>query len=439
MANNMALDIISKFDWAHGALPVPLPAHAGALLAGGAEFLTRAFHATETLAKNNRITAITCAKPWNIGGTGAKLMLSVTYEDTACGLPNDLFVKFSRNFDDVIRDSVKHHLKAEVRLANLSRAPEFPIAVPLCLYADYDSDTGTGIMITEQIAFGQAGIEPPYAKCLDHKMPTPLAHYQAIFRSLALLSGSHKAGRLGDRGEHAFPLDMAELLAADRNPYTAQRLRNRALRLRDFAVSYQHLLPANIADPAFTAQFIEDAPRFLIHEDAIRGFLYRQANFIALCHWNANIDNAWFWRDAAGKLQCGLMDWGRAGQMHIAMTLWGSFSGADPDFLDAHLDELLALFATGYEAAGGPRLDLAELTLHVELYAMMMGLAYLLDAPPRILAEIPDLAAVQNRFDPIFERFETPRVQLTMMCNVLNLWQRRDLGRHLRGETFVPR
>ena len=29
---------------------------------------------------------------------------------------------------------------------------------------------------------------------------------------------------------------------------------------------------------------------------------------IALCHWNANIDNAWFWREPDGALRCGLID-----------------------------------------------------------------------------------------------------------------------------------
>ncbi len=424
-------------DWAEGDLPgIPIPAHAGALRAGGAEFLTQAFRATGALDRDNSVAEITRFKPWDVGGTGAKVMLSVRYASNAARLPEDLFVKFSRNFEDPIRDSVRHYLEGEVRLAMLSRQPGFPVPVPACLYADFDRQTGTGVLITEQIPFGRDGIEPNYPKCLDRKMPEPLAHYTAVICALAHLSGTHKSGRLGAGVDQAFPLDREKLLAADRNPYSHQRLLNRAMRIRDFAASYPHLLPANVADPAFTARFVEEAPRFLDHEDAIKACLYSQPHFLALCHWNANLDNAWFWRDPDGELQCGLMDWGLVGQMHIAMTLWGSFSGAEPEFLEAHFDAFIALFAAEFEGAGGPHLDLDELTRHVELYVMMMGLAYLMDAPPRILAELPGLAAVPSRHDPVFEELETPRVQLTVMTNVLHLWQRRDLGRHIRGDRF---
>ena len=61
-----------------------------------------------------------------------------------------------------------------------------------------------------------------------------------------------------------------------------------------------------------------------------------------MSHFNPNIDNAWFWRDASGALGCGLLDWGRVRQMNVAYALWGSLCGAGLDIWDTHLDELLA-------------------------------------------------------------------------------------------------
>jgi hypothetical protein len=55
--------------------------------------------------------------------------------------------------------------------------------------------------------------------------------------------------------------------------------------------------------------------------------------------------NAWFWRDPRGGLECGLLDWGRAGQMNVASALYGSLSGGEPDIWNDHLDALLTLFA----------------------------------------------------------------------------------------------
>ncbi len=90
-------------------------------------------------------------------------------------------------------------------------------------------------------------------------------------------------------------------------------------------------------------------------------YLADHPDYVALCHWNANVDNAWFWRDHDGMLHCGLMDWGCAGQMNVAMALWGAMSGAETDLWDHHLDELLGLFVDEVRRCGGPDLGVPQL------------------------------------------------------------------------------
>ncbi len=148
-------------------------------------------------------------------------------------------------------------------------------------------------------------------------------------------------------------------------------------------------------------------------------------------HWNANIDNAWFWRDESHTLHCGLMDWGRVGQMDAGCALWGTLSGAEPGMLDAELDNLLTLFLTEYAAHGGPKVTLQNLQDHMFLYLATMGMAWLLDAPPLIRAQIPDLSPEHDRFDTRFKQNETARTQLHMLTNVLNLWETRNFGKIL--------
>ncbi len=92
-----------------------------------------------------------------------------------------------------------------------------------------------------------------------------------------------------------------------------------------------------------------------------------------------------------------------------------------------HLDELLALFVAEYAAHGGPALDLAELRTHVLLYVAMMGLCWLMDAPPRIRREVPELPDCTGPLDPRITGIETARVQLQMMTNFLAFWQAEDL------------
>jgi hypothetical protein len=114
------------------------------------------------------------------------------------------------------------------------------------------------------------------------------------------------------------------------------------------------------------------------------------------------------------------------------MTLWGCLSSAESWLWREHLDELLALFTAEYAAHGGPMLDPATLKTHLLLYSAMMGLCWLMDAPPRIRREVPELADCTDRLDSRITASETARVQLQMMTNFLAFWQAEDLTGTLR-------
>jgi hypothetical protein len=103
-------------------------------------------------------------------------------------------------------------MEPEVLLANLSRDPAFPIAVPKCAYADFHHASGTGILITARIPFGQDPIEPHHPKCMDQLLPDPIGHYRVLIIALARLAGTHRSGRLGQAVENAFPLNVDALI-----------------------------------------------------------------------------------------------------------------------------------------------------------------------------------------------------------------------------------
>jgi hypothetical protein len=408
-----------------------IPADIDALRAAGAPFLTTAFRACGALAADNRVTRITEFAECSGGSTGRKLLLGVEYARPEAGLREKLFVKFSRDFDDPVRDRGRTQMDREIAFAQLSCAPGFPIAVPRCLYADYHRDSGTGILITERIAFGRDGIEPHHDKCRDDELAEPLAHYEALLTAVARLAGAQRAGRLGADVAARFAFDRDLVAVGQRAPYTAKQLQNRVARYAAFAARHPGLLPANIRAPSFIARLSDEVARFPAYEAAIRDALERDADFVALCHWNANIDNAWFWRDGDGRLACGLLDWGCVSLMNVTMAIWGAMSGADTALWDRHLDALLARFVAEFHAAGGPLLGIAALKRHLLRYVAIMGLAWLLDAPPYIEAQVPDLDTVTDRRDPRIRDNEIARVQLQMLTNFLNLWQTRDFGRLL--------
>lgn len=416
-------------DWIAGdATGLDIAAHPDALRAGGAAYLTRVFQESGTLGTDDAVAVLLTADDAAGGSTGRKLRLRLRYRNAANGLPTRLFVKFSRDFTDPIRDRAKVQMEAEVRMARLSAGSGFPVKVPRCLFADYHHASGTGILISEEIGFGRDGIAPHREKCLDIDLADPFDHYQALVRANARLAGTHRVGGFAEDKIAPFADRRGTLDVSDRAPYSAEQLGRRSERLREFAVAFPALLPDELRDPAFLEKFASEAQRFCGREATIAAWLDDNARYNGLCHWNANIDNAWFWRDDAGELDCGLLDWGNARVMNMGIALAGSLMAAEPDFLVHHVDALVAEFVTTFAATCGERLDLSELKAQLFLHNACSGLLWLIDAPAMIQRACPGLTSMTSRFDPLVRDDELVRNQLHMLVNFLALWRHYDFG-----------
>jgi hypothetical protein len=425
--NEQAVSVDKR--WAAGEIfGLEIPADAATLVSGGTDFLTKAFHASGTLAADNRVSRIVEAEEFSGGGTGKKLLLTLAYALPRRDLPEQLFVKFSRNFDNELWDRARSMMISEANFAVLSRSPDFPATVPACLFADVEPQSGTGLIISERITYGRNGVEALYPKCMDYTVPEPVEHYKAILRGLAKLSGQHRGGRLSPEFDKKFPYNRERAAAVFAIHIPEEKLVQRAHRMFDFIERYPKLFPENVRAPQFREQFIRDIPDLVAAEGRMREVLYGNPDFIAFAHWNANIDNCWFWRNAAGILQCGFIDWANAGQISVAQSVSGAISGAEPSVWNEHLDELLTVFIEEYAAQGGPRLSLEELRLHILLIVAVAGAAYSMGAPIAIQRDIQDIDAVGSYQDDCFREHENARIQLHMMTKMLNVWQTRRLG-----------
>jgi hypothetical protein len=419
-------------DFVRGdATGLMMPAHREALLAAGAAFLTDAFHQFGSLSRDNRVVRIMRMDSFDGGNSGHKVTLSLEYAHHDPRLHNGLFVKFSRDLTDAFRDRRRYELEAEVRLATLSRVPAFPVRVPVAYFADFHRGSGTGMLITQRIAFGSDGVEPLRQKCMDHELAEPLAYYRATVTALAQLVAAHKSGRLSPQLDALFPFDVDAAIAEFPIPWDESQLSERVARYAAFAARCSQLLPAHLATEQFVARLARDALRFLRHAATIKRFLYSSRDFIALCHWNTNIDNAWFWRDDSGVLRCGLLDWGMVRQMNVAYGLWGGLCGASVNIWATHLDELLALFIGELRAHGGPLLDATELRLHLDLSVAMLGLALMMDVPALVLSRLPEAATAFGPLDPVLQTNPVARGFLHVFTNFLNLWHIHDFGASL--------
>ncbi|OBA96299.1 hypothetical protein A5662_18095 [Mycobacteriaceae bacterium 1482268.1] len=396
---------------------LPFPADPATFLDGGVAFLTKAFQ--------THVTAITRCEEVSGGSTGRKMLLDVAYGKPQPHLHAELFVKFSRDFDDPVRDHGRTQMETEVTFASLSLTPDFPIVVPRTQFADYHRETGTGILISERIRFGHNGIERQYHKCLDYEMPDAVGHYRALFTALGRLAGADRSRRLPAALTERFPVDLRAAAVGEPPPMTPGKLHRRIARLAEFSEARAGLLPDNVRSVDFLDRFAAEAPIVLQNESAIWRYLSEAKDYIALSHWNANVDNAWFWTDDGGTLRCGLMDWGCVSQLNLAMAIWGAMSGAETTLWDDHFDELLDLFCCQIRGSGGPTLDPSELSRQVLLYVALMGITWLMDVPALIRAKAPEAT---RRTDPAIRDDEGVRATLQMLTNVLNLWESRDVS-----------
>ena len=415
---------------------IGFPTTIEALLAAGTDFLTRAFHATGAISPGNAVREIVSSREFFGGGMGRKLILSVRYAIPEPGIPSELFIKFPRDFGDPMRDLFTPPMEPEARFALLSRREGFPVAVPQCMFADYDASVPAGILITECITYGQGSVEPAHDKCMDDELLEPLAHYEALTRTMARLAAYHKTGGFGDETDRQFPHDPHDTSGSI--PYTPEQLQEKLDILQIFAREVPHLFPDGTGDPEFLRQFAQDVPAVLVKEQAIKQFLNTQTDQIALCHWNMNVDNAWFWREPDGELKAGLLDWGSVSQTNIALAFFGMTCAAEPEFMDQHRDHLIRLLVNEYERHGAARIDPEQLLVQVRLGMAIQGVAWMLDAPTIIRREVPEILQVSGRHDPRLRGNFLARAQLHLLITFLNEWRSGDIGKTVRDfEEFV--
>jgi hypothetical protein len=319
-------------------------------------------------------------------------------------------------------------MEPEVRFALLSRRDDFPIIVPRCFFADFDTQTMSGILITERIAYGQDGIEPAYEKCMDYRLKNPLPYYRTLATALGRLAGCHRAGRLGLDVDAQFPLPHPTNMI----PYGVVELQVKLDALRIFAERVPHLFPDSLGSRAYLDNFAADAEFMVQHQEAILAHLRGEQDQIAVCHLNTNIDNAWFWTDSAGELQAGLLDWGGVGRMHLACAFYGLICSAETAFLDSNRNALISLVAQEYFRSGGPAIDVGDFTHSVKLACGALGLAWMMDAPALVASSVPDYWTIQSRLDPKLESNFLARVQLQPLIVLLSEWRSQRIGLAVR-------
>merc|ERR1712146_452677 len=99
--------------------------------------------------------------------------------------------------------------------------------------------------------------------------------------------------------------------------------------------------PSFCSEEAFKTKFTSTLMNLNAYAAESMYFRHSNQDYIALAHNNMNVDNAFFWRDDAGELDLGVLDWGAMGQMSVGHKLWWWLYCCEFDILTEHIDAYL--------------------------------------------------------------------------------------------------
>merc|ERR1712032_358307 len=155
----------------------------------------------------------------------------------------------------------------------------------------------------------------------------------------------------------------------------------------------------------------------------------------AMCHVNLAADNAFFWRDESGVLQCGMLDFGGSSFSNISTIMGLAWGMGEPEMLRDHWDDLTRAFLEGLHEGG----SFAEVKFEDLSTAIRMSYAqqsvYLGGGQVMQLYKIypkDEWAKIKSRMDPKVNDAFLPRNYVRMIENALGNWKDQKLYDHFK-------
>lgn len=157
--------------------------------------------------------------------------------------------------------------------------------------------------------------------------------------------------------------------------------------------------PPELVEKQFVTEILVCVEDVCAYDNDVRSYFNLYPEYIALQHPNLNADNAYFWRNSSGGMDCGIFDWGGAGVINVIQLMTGSLTGAEGHVQDEHDVHWLQCFRDEYHKECGIKLDLGEMRrqwhltygVYLEYLAMRLRDAVFVQTPKQDWATITSL------------------------------------------------
>jgi len=372
---------------------IPVPPNYKEFEALGATWLTDAFQAAGTLDSDNKVEKILEYKKLPTttadakGGAGPKMIIKVKYEKPDPSLHTELFVKMPWFADGGTKadgvDITQKGADAYPEIAFYRYAgPLCPFKVPKYYFGELCRENTNFVLIIEAIPFGKRGKEAfePYEilplaeKYFDFKLqPRQRTEmYYTIMRAQGRMAAWYQLGYLDRIPKEAMGGFFSGMQAVGSFPWPpklTEQQRTAKKKGADLIWGFwEELLTRakrcyapELTEPNFVTALMNCVKDISSYDRDVTAYFSMFPEYISLQHPNLNADNAFFWWNANGQMDCGIFDWDGAGPNNVCQVMTGSLTGAEAPEQDEHDVHWLKCFRDEYYRESGIRLDLSEM------------------------------------------------------------------------------
>lgn len=417
----------------------------------GPRWLTKAFHIAGTLEKSNSVTKIILERKIKVtaGNNAGKFLFEVEYAMEDANLHTKLFAKIpfpltketksDRLSSSVYKQPMDYNEINAYRLFEAS----LPVTTPKYYFGDISNSSTNFILITARIPFAEITgkldrvlepfeIEGPYDKCMDlyQLRSPPKEYYSLLMRMAARIAGARKeiskistevmniALNTTRTQRHAFRMD--EYACTGEDPKTFSQKLNTATKF--FSETAKILYPDYVTTDAFQIKFHRWLMATNAYMEEIQYYKHGEdLKYTSLGHCNLNIDNAYFWRDENGELDCGVFDWGGFGMQNLGRVIWWILNCAEFDQVKENYWHYLDTFISTLQECGGATVD-REVLSRMVMFTALENVIFMIAAIPNAIKMCPirEWATIQDRRDPRIWENVDGKSTLRTTLHVLN-------------------
>jgi len=449
------------------------PWHAAGLARLGPEWLTKAFHSAGTLPENNWVTHLVIDDKVKItaGNNAGKFLFQVKYKRNDPNLHTRLFAKVpfpmsSATQTDRLSSSVYKQPMDFLEIDTYrSLEAALPVNTPKFYYGDISNETTNFILITEQVMFSEFQgvtkrrlepfeIEGPYDKCKDWQLRrSDKEYYILLTRQIALIAAAYKQGKIpwryGEPSTNPKDYHMEAQGVTGESPQNAMAKLKVAIKF--MSETAKVLYPPYVCEERWQEKFMDTMMTLNAYSAELQYWKNHLPDYVSMGHQNLNTDNAYFWSDADGKLDCGMFDFGGFQVGNCPHKLWWMLNMAEFEQVRDNMEDYIAFFIDAYHYHGGPQLNAGVVKTMIMITALQ-NCMIMISAIPNSLKMCParEFRTIKDRHDPRIagniDNKSTLRSCLHVLDNTVRVMEEMDGARALHqwisktylNDWFIP-